>query len=214
MALDPQVQHLDLMKALVPADRMEKGGDLAAWQKEKRALLSDLLGIERCIPAKDAQFTIDYVKELDNCTETRFTFESEPGVTVAAYLRVPKNASGKLPVIICLQGHAKGVHISLGQPKYPGDEQSIYGGDRDFAVQIVARGQAALAIEQRGFGERGGTPGAGYAHGQNAAGRALLGYLPHHRPFARAFPAAGYGPHCRDGQQRRRHRLHLRRRAG
>lgn len=158
MALDPNVQHLDLMSKLVPADRMEKGGDLAAWQQEKRAQLENLLGMQHLIPAEDAHFTIDYVKELDNCTETRFLFESEPGVTVVAYLRVPKGVTGKLPVIICLQGHAKGVHISLGQPKYPGDEQTIYGGDRDFAVQIVSRGQAALAIEQRGFGERGGTP--------------------------------------------------------
>ena len=158
MALDPNIQHLDLMKELRPADRMAAGGNLAAWQKEKRALLSDLLGIQHCIPVADAHFTIDYVKELDNCTETRFLFESEPGVTVVAYLRVPKGVKETLPVVICLQGHAKGAHISLGQPKYPGDEETIHGGDRDFAVQIIARGQAALAIEQRGFGERGGTP--------------------------------------------------------
>ena len=64
----------------------------------------------------------------------------------------------KLPLIICLQGHSKGFHISLGRPKYEGDEETINGGDRDFARQIIARGQAALAIEQRAFGERGGTP--------------------------------------------------------
>ena len=45
----------------------------------------------------------------------------------------------------------------MGRPKYPGDEETISGGDRDFAKQIVARGQAALVMEQRGFGERGGT---------------------------------------------------------
>ena len=158
MALDPQIQHLDLMKNVIPADRMEVGGDLAAWQTEKRALLSKLLGMQHCIPAAADNFTVEHVKELDNCTETCFSFESEPGVTVLAYLRVPKGVAGKLPVIICLQGHAKGVHISLGQPIYPGDEATIHGGDRDFAVQIIARGQAALAIEQRGFGTRGGSP--------------------------------------------------------
>jgi hypothetical protein len=42
-------------------------------------------------------------------------------------------------------------------PKYPGDEATISGGDRDFCVRAVAEGFAALAIEQRAFGQCGGT---------------------------------------------------------
>ena len=61
------------------------------------------------------------------------------------------------PLVICLQGHSKGMHISLARPKYLGDEESI-AGDRDFAIQAVREGYAALVIEQRCFGERGGTP--------------------------------------------------------
>ena len=53
--------------------------------------------------------------------------------------------------------HSTGLHISLGRPKYEGDEETINGGDRDFARQIVKEGFCALAIEQRGFGECGGT---------------------------------------------------------
>ena len=49
------------------------------------------------------------------------------------------------------------MHISLGRPKFPGDEETISGGDRDFARQVIARGQAALVLDQRGMGERGGT---------------------------------------------------------
>ena len=66
------------------------------------------------------------------------------------------------------------MHISLGAPKYPGDEETISGGDRDFARQIVKRGQAALALDQRGFGERGGTP-KGPACQQPAVQALLLG---------------------------------------
>lgn len=88
-----------------------------------------------------------------NYNEIRFKFESEPGFYVPAHMLLPKNISGKIPVIICLQGHSTGMHISLGRPKYPGDEATISGGDRDFAVQAVARGYAAVAMEQRGFGE-------------------------------------------------------------
>lgn len=48
-------------------------------------------------------------------------------------------------------------HISLGRPKFEGDENSINGGDRDCCVRAVKEGFAAIALEQRNFGECGGT---------------------------------------------------------
>jgi hypothetical protein len=45
------------------------------------------------------------------------------------------------------------MHISLGRARYAGDAESI-AGDRDFARQAVREGYAALALEQRCFGER------------------------------------------------------------
>ncbi len=72
-------------------------------------------------------------------------------------LWVPKINAKKIPMVICLQDHSTGSHISLGRPKFEGDEETIFSGNRDFAVQIVKEGYCALAIEQRGFGECGGT---------------------------------------------------------
>ena len=69
-------------------------------------------------------------------------------------MRIPSGA-GKPPVIICLQGHTSGMHISLGQAKNSRDEASISGGDRDFCVRAVREGFAAVALEQRNFGEVG-----------------------------------------------------------
>jgi dienelactone hydrolase len=62
------------------------------------------------------------------------------------HLLVPGGAAGPLPVVLCLQGHTTGMHLSLGRP---GDDR-----DRHYALQAVAHGYAALAIELRGFGER------------------------------------------------------------
>lgn len=104
--------------------------------------------------ATDPKPMIDFISKDDTrFDEIRFRFESEPGFYVPAHMLLPKNYTGKLPVVICLQGHSTGMHISLGRPKYPGDEETISGGDRDFAIQAVARGYAAIAMEQRGFGE-------------------------------------------------------------
>ncbi len=157
MALDPQVRMVHLMKDVKPAMRLAKGEDFAAWQIKARTRLNKLLGLP--LEHTEPNFRVEWTNDEDpDLIETRFLFESEPEVTVIGHLLLPKNAPQcRLPLVICLQGHGKGMHISLGRPKYPGDEEKIHGGDRDFALQIVARGRAALALEQRGFGERGGT---------------------------------------------------------
>ena len=85
--------------------------------------------------------------------EIRFLFESEPDFWVPAHLIYPKHFEGKLPLVICLQGHSPGMHISLGRKPYPSREPITVEGDRDFCIQAVRRGYAALALEQRGFGE-------------------------------------------------------------
>ena len=157
MALDPQVRMINLMKNVRPAYRMKAGEDFSAWQKRARACLRGLLGLP--LERTDPRFRIEWTNnESPDYTETRFLFESEPDVTVNAHLLLPKNVPQKeLPLIICLQGHSTGMHISLGRAVYPGDQAIISGGDRDFALQVVARGQAALTLDQRAFGERGGT---------------------------------------------------------
>jgi len=114
----------------------------------------DKMPVPECAPAVRVDFTTD---EDPRFTETRFQFESEPGFFVPAHLLVPKAASpleknGKLPVMICLQGHSTGMHISIGREKFPGDAETIAGG-RDFALQAVANGYIAIAMEQRGLGE-------------------------------------------------------------
>lgn len=85
--------------------------------------------------------------------EVRFLFESEPDFFVPAHLIYPKKIEGKIPLVICLQGHSPGMHISLGRKPYPSREPIMVEGDRDFCLQAVKRGYAALALEQRGFGE-------------------------------------------------------------
>ena len=172
MSLDPQVRHLNLMREVRPAFRYSEGEDFAAWQRRARARLEQVLGLplERC----EENFRIEWTREEEDKTEIRFVFSSEEDVEVGCHLLLPREAKGRLPLVICLQGHSTGMHISLGAPKYPGDEETISGGDRDFARQIVKRGQAALALDQRGFGERGGTP-KGPACQQPAVQALLLG---------------------------------------
>ena len=171
MTSDPQAQHFALMAQICPQLRRQDSEDFYTWQRRARMRLSELLGLpfELCQP----ELEIEWTRETDGCRELRISFCTEAHYRALAHLLIPHHEA-PVPVVICLQGHSKGMHISLGRPKYPGDEATISGGDRDFARQVVARGLAALVLEQRGFGECGGTAD-GPACQQPAMAALLLG---------------------------------------
>jgi len=143
----------NLQKA-VPA-MAYSGGDPESWKPAAREKLRNLLCLHKILPVQP-QLEIDYEKVTSTHTELRFSFQSEAGYRIPCHLLLPHGVKNP-PVIICLQGHSTGMHISLGISKYPGDEQTIAGGDRDFCVRAIREGYAAIAMDQRGFGECGGT---------------------------------------------------------
>ncbi len=148
----PQVLHESLLKR-TPRFRYD-GGDVTAWQTKAREQLYLVLGMDE-IPCCEPELAIEWERDENGYHEYRFTFQTEPGYRAAAHLLVPHGAENP-PVMICLQGHATGMHISLGRPLYEGDADDI-AGDRDYAQQAVREGYAALTLEQRAFGECGGT---------------------------------------------------------
>ncbi len=150
----PWEHNLEIIKAIEPGMRY-KGGDFAAWQTEARAKLAELLGLQNIHRAENNNFTIEYKKECDGYDEYRFTLEPEENYVFPCVMRVPHGVKAPIPVMLTLQGHSTGMHISLGIPKYARDVQSISGGDRDFVVRAIKEGFAAIAIEQRNFGELG-----------------------------------------------------------
>ncbi len=156
MTMDSTVLNLNTVRKTVPELRYDGSRKFTEWQSEAREKLRELLGMDRFERCED-KFNIEYKREETEYTEYRFTIQSEEGYFFPSTLRIPrsgiKTETGKLPLIICLQGHSSGAHISLGIPKYNGDVKSISGGDRDFVVRALKEGYAALALEQRNFGE-------------------------------------------------------------
>lgn len=150
------LNELKILNETPRAFAFKDGMDFEKWKKDGRQKLADLLGMDKFVPC-DPDFQLEYKEEKDEYTEYRFTVQSEPGYRFPCYLLVP-NKKKKPGVMICLQGHGTGFHVSLGRPKFPVDEEKIKNGDRDFANRILKEGYAALAIEQRNFGEQGGSP--------------------------------------------------------
>ncbi len=146
---DPQALHESLLRGVSPHCRYREDASPAEWRQEARRTLIQLLGL-KLIPAEKRDARVLDRREEKDWEEFRLSLPTEPGYESLMHLLLPKGVSHP-PVVICLQGHSTGMHISLGRPHYPGDEEDI-AGDRDYALQAVRNGFAALTIEQRGFG--------------------------------------------------------------
>lgn len=122
------------------------------WRHGVREKLRELLGdMPEPVPLN---VCVEWEKEHDTFVEKRILFDAEAHTAVPCHLWVPKSAKKPCPVVICLQGHSTGMHNSMGRKIHPKDFDAVVGGDRDFAVQAIAQGYAALVLEQRGMGER------------------------------------------------------------
>ena len=148
-----------------------------AWQKRLRAKLNELLGgfpSSRCA----LEPRILETKKLDGYTREKVIFQSRPNLSVFGYLLLPEKTSSPIPAIVCLPGHGRGCDDIVGIAENGQQRESKSGYARDFAIQAVEHGYAALAIEQLGFGCRRDDAtrkkGAGASSCQPAAGAALL----------------------------------------
>lgn len=153
-SLTPHQINNHIMRNTKPSLAYDGTLPFSEWQKVAKRKLWELLGMDK-FQKCDSNFTIEYTKEHENATEIRFKFQSEENYYIPCHLMIPKGKECKLPVVICLQGHSTGMHISLGRTKFPSDAGSISSGDRDFANRILQEGYIALVMEQRNFGECG-----------------------------------------------------------
>ncbi len=130
----------------------------AKWKKDLREKFIETTGLDLIAAnACEPQFEVEKEEQKDGYRQIRFSFYSEVGAVVTCYLLVPDLNKEKYPVVITLQGHSTGFHNSIREPKYP-DDNPVNEPDKInrtcFAVQAAKQGYVALAIEQRGMGER------------------------------------------------------------
>lgn len=149
----PEIAHDDFLRNSQQKLAFSPDQDFKKWRSKVDLKLRQLLGMDN-FEKVDSNIRIEYENESESFYETRFIFTSEYKVDIPTHLLIPKNGEGPFPVMICLQGHSPGMHISLARAKDEVDEESITSGDRDFAIQCIKHGYAALVIEQRAFGER------------------------------------------------------------
>lgn len=175
---DPFTYHIEQMKSVIPAFSFNPE---KPFGEQKKNILNKFLELVK-IPPKQTN-PVPVIEYEDNTNpdfdEIRFCIESEPGFFVPAHMLIPKKREDKMAMVICLQGHSPGMHVSLAREAYPGKNPIKVEGDRDFCIQAVKRGYAAVALEQRGFGELNHTEKNNACHELSCQaallGRTLLG---------------------------------------
>lgn len=144
---------MSLTANLQPKLRYDDKEEFSTWQKRAKEKLEELLGLPLVKPKED-KFTAKEPVIKDDLLYMHFTFQSEEGYEVPCCLVKKADLKEKAPLVICLQGHSTGMHISLGEEKYARDRESIRTG-RAFALDAAKEGAVAIAIEQRYMGIQG-----------------------------------------------------------
>lgn len=147
----PETVHRHLIDSAPLRLAYREGKDFSTWAPAVRHKVAELLRLPN--GHDDLAIRLGAALDCGEYTRRRLVFTAEPGADVPCWLLCPKSAREPLPVMICLQGHTSGMHISLGETRFEGDAKSL-AGQRDFGLQAVRRGYAALVLEMRAFGER------------------------------------------------------------
>ncbi|MBE6390173.1 MAG: hypothetical protein E7043_08395 [Lentisphaerae bacterium] len=132
-----------------------QGNDFAVWQNNARKSLMEKLGISQKLAAPRVPLSprILWHRKVENGTITKIVLQSEKDYDLPIYLCLP-DGKGPFPVWICVQGHGTGMHTSISV-KWQDETTFKYdNGDRNFAIQCLAKGYAAVCVEQRAFGEK------------------------------------------------------------
>jgi dienelactone hydrolase len=134
-----------------PADPCPVDGtraDIESWQQRAFARLTALVPARPRVPLNvETTETID----CDSYLRHRIVYDSEPDMSMPAYLLVPKDRTAPGPAVLAQHGHGPGKSQVAGLPGEAGGEPSE---NADYGHQLALRGYVVLAPDLRGFGER------------------------------------------------------------
>ena len=128
--------------------------EFMAWQMRSRAMLRELLGLEK-MDMCALEPVIDEVVSQDAILRYHVLLRTEPDITLSAYLLLPASANAGTPVFLCPPGHnGAGKYTVAGVRGARAIEESIEKYNYDFGWQLARLGYVAFCPDVRGFGER------------------------------------------------------------
>lgn len=143
--------------------RAETVEDWRAWRAQLREKILELSGLVPPPESCDlAPRVVDMVELRDHgVVREKVVYQSEPGVTVPAYLLRPmQQAEGRRPAVLALHGHGGAERGGKSAVAGAADDHPTVPGyiaqyNYDYGLQLARRGYVVLCPDARGFGERG-----------------------------------------------------------
>jgi hypothetical protein len=152
---DPVAHALDLYAAAPRQLRFAARSrpEAETWQKTLRSKLTELVGGFPKTRSPLRPITLE-TRRFPGYSREKIVFDSQPGVSVLAYLLLPGKVRQPAACMICVPGHGRGVDDIVGVDDQGNDRTDKAGYQHDFAIQVAEAGMAAMALEPMGFGCR------------------------------------------------------------
>ena len=130
--------------------------DFDKWHKALLPRLKQALGLDKIelqLPNYTPRTERKAIEEKENFTLERWIIWTEPGIPLPVVVLIPKNKTGKLPLVIATHGHGK--HANLYEGIYPKVVEKVTPEQTEIsiAVQAVNQGYIAIAPTIRAFGD-------------------------------------------------------------
>lgn len=127
--------------------------EFLAWQDEAKEILHHLLGLSK-MESCSLDEVADGQEIIGNVTRYHVQYQTEPDITVCAYLLVPESAGRNTPIIICPPGHnGEGKYSVAGCDAYSAVKEKIDYYGYDYGWELAKLGYITLCPDIRGFGE-------------------------------------------------------------
>lgn len=159
--------------------RPDYPGGFAAWQRDARKKLIDLLGLKRI--ERDAGDHKPVVRlgepvQQDGYHRRRGDIETEPGVTIPFWLLTPDDGiSASRPLAICVHGHdSDGWNTYAGVYRDDNHRKTTLAKDGDPGVQAVKRGFVTIVPATRGLAAAVSIPDLKGRHGKRPCRAQLI----------------------------------------
>lgn len=155
--LDSKEFCLSEYDALKPALSFTATNPAAAqqWQQRARRRFIERLG---GFPSTRAPLNAEIIetKDFGSYTREKIVFDTRHNLSAIGYLLVPKStSSSKLPAVVCVSGHGRGLLDILGMNDDGSQrEQRNMPYAKEYALQCVEHGYVTFAVEQLGIGLR------------------------------------------------------------
>lgn len=114
--------------------------ELDAWRRALKARLSDILGLNHCIPC-EGRHEKQGMQQVGEFLAEHHTLETEPGIVMPFLLLMPSRKEGRHPVLIIPHGHG-------------GGKEKVLVDQADFIRDALEDGFCVVCPDERGSGER------------------------------------------------------------